>query len=994
MSRIRSLLVFSFLFLAHCATGPVSPAPRDIQRAPASEQKISKEFLERLPKSASDYVLKFSVLRNEKGEFSLVFIQDPQKYEFHYQYLQTRPEFAGLDRKQIEALTFKSSPDRRAWIGVVILNQTMIDSDYEDLQYRSMFYIMSEEAPEAKLAQNVMLALREKFDPEASDEFGIAKLGMRPLPEQEAAIRARADEFRSAGVWIRYRKDVARVVYSDGWGVGKLVLAEKEDDLTNAIRSGRVGPESIVVLGQAPRELPPVAGVISAVPLTPGSHLSLLAQMYAMPLVFEKSALTNYANHDGKWVLLSSLLKEESDFDFLPGLTSDEVRTLQSARRHPTLEIPYNDGEKTIAETEKLQAAAVSAFGGKAVKFGLLRRTISASVRPMSAGIPIYYYRQFLKQARLADGRELQVAVDQLLREAPAGASYSQVEQTALKIRDTIKSVQVPPGLVSDIRKELVAIFKPAENTELRLRLRSSSNVEDGAEFNGAGLYESEGVCLANCKKDDFERGLNKVWRSLFTSRGLWARRQFQVPDDRVGMGLLAHAPFKGELFNGVARATEKIVTRSEFERIGNDFVEKKTDTKQIVFEIVTQRGEDDSVTNASNAVSAEVVTIDPNKTFNIVRPMKGLADGRAAMSSRHYSSLVSLLKKLVEAWPKEGSSLIDIEIEIEWKVAPENNSEKVFVKQVRQVPHPVTFSLPDSSNQYFATGGRVRWFSAYPSRDVIEGLYHISRIDVDLAPFTSQDAKAGRINVKGGTMIVRGQAHALKLSAKPQLKMGRNYSYLSIPFTSRLFPLVTLELEFLPESGGAPVVVPARLQSSYRVMGFGPKELTGRLRNEHATIRETWIDDRAPQTYVFKGDPAACKILMTAKKTHVVEQYDSKSFIFNSIQVSGLLARPIVVKGETNYFLYRAVHEGMNSLAVDLFADPSLSATDRQSLNLKFGRYLTGQTENGWTELPDGKMVESTEWKLRPRLIRDDFRPGRAPAGCLSPKQEPEPEG
>ncbi len=101
------------------------------------------------------------------------------------------------------------------------------------------------------------------------------------------------------------------------------------------------------------------------------------------------------------------------------------------------------------------------------------------------------------------------------------------------------------------------------------VRLRSSSNAEDGLAFSGAGLYESASACLADSTdadgdgpsrcdpdKDDertVEDALRTVWASLW-SEGAWEERAWYGIDPLdVAMGVLVNEQSEDEEANIVA---------------------------------------------------------------------------------------------------------------------------------------------------------------------------------------------------------------------------------------------------------------------------------------------------------------------------------------------------------------------------------------------------------------------------------------------------------
>src|SRR6267142_4815731 len=63
-----------------------------------------------------------------------------------------------------------------------------------------------------------------------------------------------------------------------------------------------IGSNEILVLDEVPIQLPPVAGIITAHPSTPLSHINLLAKGWGIPNAYVKNAQTLLKQYDGWWV--------------------------------------------------------------------------------------------------------------------------------------------------------------------------------------------------------------------------------------------------------------------------------------------------------------------------------------------------------------------------------------------------------------------------------------------------------------------------------------------------------------------------------------------------------------------------------------------------------------------------------------------------------------------------------------------------------------------
>jgi pyruvate, water dikinase len=123
-----------------------------------------------------------------------------------------------------------------------------------------------------------------------------------------------------------------------------------------------------------------------------------------------------------------------------------------------------------------------------------------------------------------------------------------------------------PPDVNADsllklIRKEIKKA--PIDLTLLKLvnaqlapgisyRFRSSSNAEDLANFNGAGLYDSYSGIKGDSIKT-VENAIKKVWASVFNAEAFTERKLFNMAESSVAMAVLVHQGFPTEEANGVA---------------------------------------------------------------------------------------------------------------------------------------------------------------------------------------------------------------------------------------------------------------------------------------------------------------------------------------------------------------------------------------------------------------------------------------------------------
>ena len=266
-----------------------------------------------------------------------------------------------------------------------------------------------------------------------------------------------------------------------------------------------------------------------------------------------------------------------------------------------------------------------------------------------------------------------------------------------------IRNLFTHPAISSfgaELRDAVIAVltdpaygFDPNAN----LRFRSSTNVEDSADFIGAGLYDSFSGCLADdlddddtgpCACDPNEEGERDVFRairrvlaSFYNNNAYLERLRHDVNETEVGMAILVHHSFPDEieLANGVAT----------FERKGAD--------ENTVISFVTQQGAV-SVTNPEDASTPEEVTVTILPSGSIVPPKLQRSSsliplgGTVMQWPDDYTDLVDLLLLVSDEFSRvtgKTEYILDLEYK---KVAPGGRVRPeggLVVKQVRQVPVP-----------------------------------------------------------------------------------------------------------------------------------------------------------------------------------------------------------------------------------------------------------------------------------------------------------------
>jgi hypothetical protein len=150
--------------------------------------------------------------------------------------------------------------------------------------------------------------------------------------------------------------------------------------------------------------------------------------------------------------------------------------------------------------------------------------------------------------------------------EDPAGKSFNEQISSIMTDAEFLADPVARDAKLKAFRKEI----KKGEVTELMntrlnamhdfwrntdgsmtrsVRLRSSTNNEDLAGFNGAGLYESN---THDPDEGEISDSVKKVWAGLWTFRAFEERDFYRIDHFKTYMGVLAHESYGDEQANGV----------------------------------------------------------------------------------------------------------------------------------------------------------------------------------------------------------------------------------------------------------------------------------------------------------------------------------------------------------------------------------------------------------------------------------------------------------
>ncbi len=295
----------------------------------------------------------------------------------------------------------------------------------------------------------------------------------------------------------------------------------------------------ILVVDGSSNYIPSVSGVITTEIQNPLSHISLLGINRKIPICSFKNA----------WDSKEILKYVDKPVELIVGQDSFLLRVVDSAlvyecnRAVKTPRLRKNLKVKKLLSLDKLSFYSKDVVGGKAANYAELLSIdfqSNAKVSRNAFAIPFSYYAEHARSCGA------QVLIDSLIAHCVEMDKW-QKELALQSIRKKIKSAGANRVFVKEVEAKVLSMFQ-----RNKVRFRSSTNSEDIAGFNGAGLYDSKSAQIGN-KKKTVEKAVKKVWASLWNYRAFEERQRFKINQADVAMGILVHAAFVGEEANGVA---------------------------------------------------------------------------------------------------------------------------------------------------------------------------------------------------------------------------------------------------------------------------------------------------------------------------------------------------------------------------------------------------------------------------------------------------------
>lgn len=504
--------------------------------------------------------IKFLILTEDPTR---VYFQDGAQHVLHYDFAKARlPRFASLSQTAFDAISLRTNDQQ------IVLGAILFPPDPKIPEWGIQFAGLDAYPTEwvARFFRSVCTAVD-------------AAPGMRamyfPSFEQAEAAQASGNSLVSQGIPLGsvFRWVQGDQVYSTGWAVGRLKFIPGTQ-IAQAYNDGRLTSSDILLTDGIPAEIPYVAGIISFVPATPNSHAALYAGANSLPFAYIADTNLQQRIHqlDGRDVVLRAGLRygynQVSVADIQGQLDAQTRRLLSELKSTPAVHLqPKAILGSFSAVTTTLMPADRKYFGGKAVNYGLLRRTIPSNCEPAVA-FSFDLWESFFDQSLPGEGTLHQAISRRLSGFTNFPPDINAVHIQLAAIRGLITGqASFSPALRGVVTNALIG-FDPTR----KIRFRSSSNAEDSTSFVAAGLYDSFSGCLLDdldanttgpCGCDATEsqergvfRAIQKVYASFYNDNAFLERLRRQIDESQVAMAVLVHTstPDELEMANGVAQ--------------------------------------------------------------------------------------------------------------------------------------------------------------------------------------------------------------------------------------------------------------------------------------------------------------------------------------------------------------------------------------------------------------------------------------------------------
>lgn len=612
---------------------------------------------------------------------------DCNYFRLHYCMLRDafEPQLPGITFPQYNELVFYRGT-RKMYAGNVY------EFSADDVPTKFGFTVETPDSQEELLDEHEVYHIYRNIQ----DRLALGDLGYVP---NSAAQRARALAWQDPRVEVVLggMDNVSYEAYTIGTTYGRVRMYTSAEALT---APGTFGYQDLLVLESVPSDFSGVmAGTITGSRQDVLSHLNVLAGQRGTPNVFVADPLKAIAPFDGQLVKMvvtpdiytlekASLAEAEAFWT--------EHRPSVSVENLPDVDFEaLTDVHAIATETASERGVSVGRFGGKVTGLATMYKTLDESYQADAFGVPVHHYLEFMAENSWeveVDGEVQTLSFADTIAVWLADEKFRSDTATRRTRLATLQAAMIAEG---EVDEELIAAMGPKieevfGSQATMVRLRSSSNVEDGLEFNGAGLYASISGCAldagfgskSGCDPDKKEKplavGLKTVWASVWSFGAFEEREYYQVDHADVAMGVLVSTQYEDERANGVA------FTGNPNDRADNRYtINVQRDEIEVVNPPVGVTSELDRLTIVDGVVTE----------IERVAGSSEVEDGALVMTDEQLKELGAALAEVAAVYPiSYGDHAPDeVLLDLEFKIT---NEDKLIIKQVR----PFLRSLADPS--------------------------------------------------------------------------------------------------------------------------------------------------------------------------------------------------------------------------------------------------------------------------------------------------------
>ncbi len=448
-------------------------------------------------------------------------------------------------------------------------------------------------------------------------------------------------------------------------GTAKGILTFLDAD---SLKPAKDYSNAILILNGNSNDLPICKAVITNQFQTPLSHICLLTASRKTPCavqknIFETDSLKKLNN---LWVEINV---NEDNISINPCSFSALMAEKKNVKK---IYLRSDTVNKEIVDLEKIGYKQKSIYGAKVCNLAELKKIKShdqyLSTPEKAFAIPFFYYVKHVQKSKA------QQLINELLSDSVALNDNGLLEKKLALIRNEIKKTPIDDALI----KKVSALCMDKYGI-VKTRFRSSSNCEDEASFNGAGLYTSETGKIGDDKKS-IESAIKKVWASLWSGRAFKERAYFNIAHQTVYMAVLVHQTFDNEIVNGVA------ITKNLYRNY------------EVGFVINMQKGEEEVVAPKKGVICEQLISFmnnaggdfySKNRTadwlsYSSLNSQNSLLSANELMQlTKQLESIKKHFYDLYKLWPK--TEYKDFAMDVEFKLIETSNNKRLFLfKQAR----------------------------------------------------------------------------------------------------------------------------------------------------------------------------------------------------------------------------------------------------------------------------------------------------------------------